>query len=103
TICKFDSNRTLTNRQGRCVAINKSGQAVLSAGDKPVDLGPTKADAPRPVALALRSGVLAVTTPELRLTCLQTSATGETRSTPAYSPTLDAGPESMSWSGDGRL
>lgn len=99
----FDTARTITNRLGLCLALSTSGTGSLSGPDKAIEIGPVEADAIEPVALAPNAGVVAATTPDLRVIAFSVVGSQVTATAEDHSPQLHAIPQSMTWARDGDL
>jgi hypothetical protein len=99
----FDTARTITNRLGLCLALRTSGTASLSGPDKAIALGPVETDGEEPVALAPSAGMVATTTPDLRMIAFSVVGAQVTATAEDHSPQLHAKPQSMTWARDGDL
>lgn len=102
-VIQFDTPRAITNRLGLCLAISASGAATLSGPAKPIEIGPVKADAEAPIALAQNACIVAATTPDLRLIAYSVAGAQVTATATSYSPQLHASPQSMAWTRNGEL
>jgi hypothetical protein len=100
---KFDTPRASTNRLGLCLALSTSGAGRLSGPEKAVEIGPVKADAEEPIALAPDACVVAVITPDLHIVALSVVGAHAVQTATSHSPQIDANPESMVWAQDGDL
>jgi hypothetical protein len=103
TSIKFDSETTLTNRLGMCLAITSDGQARVSGSPKSVELGPVHPESGAPCAIAPHSGVIAITGPELQISAGVVVGSKLVKSAVEKSPVLEAAPQSMAWTNLGEL
>jgi len=93
--CKYDAADAITNRLGQCIARSANSQCVLSAQGKALELGPIHPKAP--FAIAESAPIVALVSPDLRLSACSIQSGKLRRTAPAQSPQLPAPPQSLVW------